>query len=256
MTSRIVMFIAVIGCALTARHAAAQGTPPLIDPKAEAIVKKMGQTLTAAKEFSLQTTSLVDEVTPTGQKLQFSKQAVLSVRRPDKMHAIVKGDRENYTAVYDGKTVVFLDPTSNQYATAPMPATIDETLDTLALKYGLVTPLADLLFSKPEESLIGRAQAGLYVGQREINGVKCDHLAFRGESVDWQLWVSQGDKPLPLKLVINYKLLPGEPQFIAMLDKWDLAPKFSPDLFQFTPPAGAKKNDLKPLPEQPKAGNP
>jgi hypothetical protein len=256
MNWRFVCCVVLLIGAASARTSRAQGTPPLIEPKAEAILKQMCDTLANAKEFGLETTSLIDEVTPTGQKLQFSRRATVRVHRPDKMYAIVKGDRENYTAVYDGKQVVFMDTTNNAYATAPMPPTIDETLDTLALKYGVITPLADLLFSKPQESMIARAQAGNYVGEREINGTKCDHIAFRGESVDWQLWVTRGDKPVPVKMVINYKMIPGEPQFIAMMDKWDLTAKFTPDLFKFTPPAGAKGTELKPIPEQPKPATP
>jgi hypothetical protein len=116
-------------------------------------------------------------------------------------------------------------------------------------------PVADLLFSNPHESLSGRAQAGVFVGEHSVNGVACDHLAFRGEAVDWQIWIDKGTS-LPRKVVISYKLMPGEPQYIAMLDKWNLSPTFAADLFKFTAPAGANTVELKPLPEPQKAPAP
>jgi hypothetical protein len=41
-----------------------------------------------------------------------------------------------------------------------------------------------------------------------------------------------------------------------MLDKWNLSPTLSPDLFKFTAPAGAKQIELKPLPEAPRQATP
>ena len=69
----------------------------------------------------------------------------------------------------------------------------------------------------------------------------CDHLAFRGESVDWQLWVDRGEKPFFRKIVLTYKELPGEPQLSARLSEWDIEPSFSDTLFQFSVPEGARR---------------
>jgi len=129
-----------------------------------------------------------------------------------------------------------------------VPGTIDEMLDYMAEKYGIVTPLADLLFSNPYDCFAKRCQAGMYLGEHLVNGTMAHHLAFRTESVDCQLWIdaTPGAKPLPRKLVINYKLIPDEPQFIAMFDKWNLDPKIADDAFKFTPQPGAKKVELTP----------
>ena len=40
---------------------------------------------------------------------------------------------------------------------------------------------------------------GEYVGVTELSGVRCHHLAFRSGDVDWQIWIEDGDKPLPRK---------------------------------------------------------
>lgn len=68
-------------------------------------------------------------------------------------------------------------------------------------------------------------------------------LAFRGTDVDWQLWVTIGEKPLPLRYVVTTKKLTGAPEFTLQLRNWNTAPQINPAQFTFSPPAGAKKLD-------------
>ena len=56
-----------------------------------------------------------------------------------------------------------------------------------------------------------------------------------------QLWVAQGQQPLPRRLVITYKHADGRPQFWAQLSDWNLSPEAPDSLFVFTPPKGAAK---------------
>jgi hypothetical protein len=59
--------------------------------------------------------------------------------------------------------------------------------------------------------------------------------------VDWQIWIEDGDKPLPRKLILTSKQVKGEPQFTVVIRNWDLTPKLTDQEFSFTPPKGAKK---------------
>ena len=64
--------------------------------------------------------------------------------------------------------------------------------------------------------------------------------AFREDGVDWQLWIQDGDAPLPLKFVITTTDEPSQPQHVAVL-KWNTSPKFDDANFAFTPPPNAMK---------------
>jgi hypothetical protein len=253
---------AIAGSCCTAHSQQPQTTTPApaeIEPKADALLRQMCDALASAKQFTFEANILTDEVTATGQKIQFAKTVQPSIRRPDRIAADVKGDLQNYHFVYDGASVSLADPRSGEFSVIPSaPGTIDATLDFLANKYGIVTPLADLLFSNPYESFVRRCQAGVYVGEHSVNGTPTHHLAFRADAVDWQLWIdaTPGAKPLPRKLVISYKQLPAEPQFIAVFDKWDLNAKVPDEAFKFTPPAGAKRVELTPATTQPAQGRP
>ena len=70
------------------------------------------------------------------------------------------------------------------------------------------------------------------------------HLAFRGPVVDWQIWIADGDKPLPRKYVITTRGDPAQPQYMVLMSNWNVAPKVSDAMFRFTPPQGAKKTDF------------
>lgn len=224
--------------------------PPAVEPRADALIREGCQTLAGATQLSLEARVLVDEVTETGQKLQFGKVMKVVLRRPDRVAADITGDRQNYRFVFDGSTILLFDPKAREYSMIrDVPHSVDGMLDFLAEKYGIATPLADLLFSKPYESFCSRVRAGVYLGEHMVDSTPCHHLAFRTDAVDWQIWLdaTPGAGRLPRKLVITYKQTPTQPQFIAVLDKWDLKAAISDDAFQTTPPAGATQLELAPL---------
>jgi hypothetical protein len=136
---------------------------------------------------------------------------------------------------------VFFNARENVYATAAKPGTLDEAIDYFMNNLDMRFPLADLLSSKLAETLPARVRAAYYVEAASIAGVPCDHLAFRGDQTDGQLWIAQGDQPLPYRLVITYKKAEGQPQYWAQFSDWNLSPDVPDSLFVFTPPEGAVK---------------
>ena len=106
-------------------------------------------------------------------------------------------------------------------------------------------PLADLLYSDPYAVLMAGVTYGRYLGLHQAAGVDCHHLAFSQETIEWQIWIDAGDKPLPRKLVISYVQEPGEPQYTAVIRRWSLDPKLPDGLFTFEAPEGAQKIDAK-----------
>jgi hypothetical protein len=221
--------------------AAALAQPARVDPDADAILKKMGQTLSAAKAFSFEAHAMNDQVMPDGQRVQFGRNSKVLVRRPDRVSADLIGDVEDLSFRYDGKHVVLFNRKANAWGQTDTPGTIDQTLDMLADKFGMTIPLADLLLADPYASLIERVRSGHNLGIGYVFDVKCHHLAFRQEGIDWQIWVEDGPQPVPRKVVITYKDSPGYPSYTAFLSKWNLKADAPDSSFTFTPPAGAKQ---------------
>ena len=78
--------------------------------------------------------------------------------------------------------------------------------------------------------------------------MECEHLAFRGEDTDWQIWIQLGDRPLPRKYVITSKAEAAAPQYTVVIKDWKTDAQLSANAFAFTPPPGAQKLDIKALP--------
>ena len=215
--------------------------PAGIDPQAEKLLKRMSDYLAGRQQFTAKAESTLEVVLTSGQKIQFDSPATLEVSRPNKLRAHRKGDIANQEFFYDGKTLTLYSPRENVYATAAAPPTLDETLDFAREKLDIIAPAAELLYKNAAERMLKESSSGFVVGQSVVGGVKCTHLAFRGAEVDWQIWIEDGDKPLPRKFILTSKKVAGEPQFTVLIRNWDVAPKLTNQEFSFTPPKGAKK---------------
>jgi hypothetical protein len=234
--------VAVLG--LAALAAADTSDQPRKDPEAEKYLRAMSSYLGGLRSFTYQVEMFFDVVQEDGLRLQLSNQRKLSVLRPDKIAAETSGDTSNSNFYYDGKTVTVYDRTQKTYATVNVPGNIDAMLDDLHARFGIEQPLADFQFSDPYKVLTENVQSSMYLGLHYVGKVKCHHLAFRQRLLDWQIWIDAGDKPLPRKFVITFKRQIDEPQFIALIHRWDVDPTLNPGMFEFQPPPGTRKVDF------------
>jgi hypothetical protein len=218
--------------------------PARIDPQADEALRRMSGVIAAARSFSLQSTSTMDEPLANGQLAEFTRETRVVVRRPDRLFAEVRRGDNHWLLWHAGGELTVLEKSDNVWASAAVPARIDDMLDELANKYGLTMPLADLLFTDPYQVLTADTLTGRFVGIHEVSGTPCCHLLFTQESVDWQIWIDTGKTPLPRKIVIDYKNLTGRPQFSGILSQWNLAPAAGDDLFRPAIPKDARKIEM------------
>lgn len=218
--------------------AADPGRAEAVDPKSKEALARMSAYLKTLDAFTVRAETSKDELVDGDFKAQKSATVTLSVRRPDGLRAEVSGDDGDRVFVYDGKTLVVHARTENYYATMPAPPTIREALDAAEARHGVELPLLDLLYAATGDDLGSGVVAAGDIGPSRVAGCDCEHYAFRGKNVDWQLWIERGDRPLPRKIVITTKDDPTRPQYAAVLT-WDLSPRFDAATFTFSPPKGA-----------------
>ena len=101
-----------------------------------------------------------------------------------------------------------------------------------------------MVFSNAFELLTAGITSGFVVGKTVIGGVSCDHLAFTTPVVDWQVWIADGDKPLPYKYVLTTRDDPAQPQFVTVVSNWDTDPAIAAGTFEFEAPATAMEIDF------------
>ncbi|MEJ2086552.1 MAG: DUF2092 domain-containing protein, partial [Acidobacteriota bacterium] len=102
----------------------------------------------------------------------------------------------------------------------------------------------DMVFTNAYELLMAPVTSGGVVGKSIVGGVRCDHLAFRTPLVDWQIWIADGDEPLPYKYVLTTMDDPALPQYLVLMSDWNVDPKFDETLFEISAPEGAQEIDF------------
>ena len=210
--------------------------------QASAILTRMADFLGGAQRFSVSMRAGYDAVQKSGQKIEFGDTRKVTLSRPDRLR--MEGERSDGTktlTVFNGKEIVLIDETSNVYATAPQPGGLDDTIVHFVKDLGMKLPLAVLLVSQLPAELKARVRSVDYVERTNIDGSPSHHLAARTDMVDFQVWVADGDRPLPQRVVISYKQAKGEPQFWAQFSDWNLAPALDDSTFLAKPPDGAQK---------------
>jgi hypothetical protein len=232
--------------AVSALALAAQAQPTGIDPEAQRLLKASTDFLASQQRFNVDTRNTLEVVLKSGQKIEFNHTARSSVQRPNKLRAERTGDLVQQLFVYDGKTLTLYNPKDKAFAQVAAPDTLEAMLDFARTQLDIVAPAGDLLDKNAYGILMDGVTDGFVVGKAVIEGVRCDHLAFRAPQVDWQIWVQEGAQPLPRRLVITTRDLPNAPQFAVTMTKWNLKPTFDAQTFKFTPAAGATKVDFLP----------
>jgi hypothetical protein len=208
---------------------------------AKRILKAMSDYVTSQKTISLKFDSDIEAITPQLEKIQFTNSGALILKRPDKLRASRTGGYADVELVFDGEKLSALGKNINAYAQIEAPGTIDELIERLRAEHGLALPAADLLLSQPYEELIADVLEAKHIGSGVIDGVECEHLAFRNPETDWQLWVEMGNRPIPRKYVITSKTVTGAPQYTVRIKDWESNAQTEADTFTFTPPEGAKQ---------------
>ena len=212
-----------------------------IDPQAERLLKSATDFLAAQKQFSVDASNSFEVVLTTGQKIQYDHRATLSVQRPNKLKAHRSGDVIDQFFYYDGKSLALYNPAEKYFATSPAPGTLEDMLAFAQDKLNVFAPAGDLICKNAYAILTQDVTSGFVVGKAMVDGVRCDHLAFRKPGVDFQIWIQAGAQSLPRKLVLTTTDLPEAPQFSILMTNWNLSPTFDAKLFEFTPPKDAKQ---------------
>jgi hypothetical protein len=242
--------ILAVGLTLVATQVRTQPTGPArsqdsgaasasdIDPDAMAALNRMGTYLRGLKAFLVRSTTSREDVLENGQKIEYEAVTDVLVQKPDQLRLETTNDRQRRLYLYDGKKFTLYAERLNYYATVPAPPTISQLVDNLQDKFDIELPLADLFSWGTDKSKVGDIKVATDVGPAQVEGTTCEQFAFRQEGIDWQIWIQDGDYPLPRKLIITTLSDDARPQYRAVLT-WNLAPSFNEAAFTFDPPKDA-----------------
>lgn len=247
MKLRILAFLAVLvggaiaGLApvrlLAAEPAGAQ--MPQISAQAKEALTRMGETL-RAQQFSFSAQTIRVYAGPKGEPLHIFHALDVTVRRPNRLLVVRNGDDKPGKLVYDGKTLVVYSAEGNKYFKIPVPGTIEGMMKEAMGRLGVDFPLADFLTNSPSQSFLSGVTQGEVVNTATIDGVPCLHMFFvQPPDLELELWTENNDRALPRRLIVTYRSLPGEPNFVATFSDWNFSIHPTEADFVFQPPPGA-----------------
>ena len=187
------------------------------EPDPRQILQKMCDFLKSQQQFTYKAEVADDQVYQGGKKLQYGIDMETFVRRPDRLRVNAEGDLVDKQFFFDGKTITLYDKDDNVYGILEVPPDIESALEKANKEFGVRVALTDLASPQLCDHLNKRIKHSLYVGLSKVRGVPCHHLAFDGDEAHLQVWIEAGDKPLPRKVVMTNKKLPGSPEWTAYL---------------------------------------
>lgn len=241
LLASIVSTLTAVGSAVAP---AANLPKPAISEAASSAVARMGKTL-QANEFSFQARTIRVYANQNGELLHIAHEFKVTVRRPDRLLVDGTGDDGPRKLIYNGKTAVLALDDGKKYFSIPVPGTIEGMMEVVMGHFGVDFPLADFLTSDPAKAFLTGVTAGREVNTVTIDGVPCRHLVFsQPPGIELELWLENNDQSLPRRLIVTYRSLPGEPNFVAEMSDWNFAVHPSDAEFEFKPPDGAERLQL------------
>ena len=211
-----------------------------IDPAATELLKRMTDNLASVKQFSVSTQNTLEDTINSGHRIDIDVSAKVIVRRPNKIRSERKGDRVDQVFYYDGKNMTLYHPAHNLYSTVPAPDTFKGLFIYLYETLGFALPISDLLYEDSYSLLMEDVTLAQVISESYLAGDKCYHLLFSRPGVDFQIWIADGPKPLPLKYVVTDTALPVPLSISTRLSNWDLEPFLEDSQFVFSGHEGAQ----------------
>jgi len=224
---------------------AARGPGGTLDPKVEDLMRTICDRVAATDAMSFTLVDYTDQL-DGDMKITYGHKRDILLSRPDKVRVRTRGDRARRSFYKDSERITLVDHDHEVYAQLEHTGSVDEMMDMLWNKYGIATPLADMLSSDPYQVFMGDAVASRYVGLHESDDGASHHLVVALPYLEYQIWIGEADGLLK-KMIISYPGQPGEPQYeVHVLDS---RPVDQVDAAAFTAeiPEGFEQVDLAPL---------
>jgi hypothetical protein len=198
-------------------------------------IQRVSDTLGRLQAFSVTTQETRERIGADGKPARITLTRQTIVRRPDRLHFKTTGDVQN-EAWYDGRNLTLASHKEKVFAQAPMPETLDRTLDAIAERYGIPLPLGDLLYTSPAHALIADTTTGGWVGRERVGDQDCDHVVFQDKGVNWELWIDANG--LPRRAQVEYPNTRRLRRADVLFTDWNLSPTIEAKRFDPAVPAG------------------
>jgi thiol-disulfide isomerase/thioredoxin len=241
-----IAWLAAASCAQAAEAGAAGR------PKPEELLRKVADYLAGLPAFSGRVESSV-HVQAEGIDNRMDSKMTVRLERPNRLAIVLEEGVMGMTLVTDGKQMTQYVPTINRYTVNEAPAKLEDFGGSGGV--GMMGVSGAYLSDNGEQfykALMEGVTSSEYIGEEDVDGVRCHRCRFVQEDFNWDIWVDAGEQPLVRKIVPDMSkqfaqaegLLAGaKMEYVVSFKDWNIQPKFTDVDFAFTPPAEAEKVD-------------
>lgn len=245
--------------------AAETNESPVIEPGSGKILLNLVNHVQGLKSFSVDV-QLMMIMEAEGFRQETTTTYGFAIQRPDKVALRHKRGMPTMSIVSDGKKKWVYLPIQNRYAEDEAPKRVEDVVgqENTALilaEWGMFL-LDSLIAADAHARIMEGVQRVELAGAEDVDGMKCDRLKFRQKDFDWDIWVTQGEKPLPVRVegrmpqsygtmgdqVASIKGMKG--MFVTRFQNWSVATNLADETFAFAPPAGAQMMDAPAVEEE------
>lgn len=232
-------FTALLLLILAGWGTVAMGDDSQKDPRALEVLNNMAAYTASLDQFQIKGAVFRDAGLGAGLVVSNPSEVTITIDRPGSIH-INSFDGVNTREIYihKGQLTMFSTETGF-YARAQVPEGIEDAMQFAIEEFELDLPLAEFVFADSALALMKAQDELIYLTDKSrIQGVDCHQLAIRGSEVDLQLWVEEGARPAPRRILMTMKWEGGSPRNEAMLE-FSALDELDAETFEFEAPEGA-----------------
>ncbi len=222
-----------------------------LDAASAAVINKASAYLKGAKSvrFDVKVEAISEF---NGKKQEIVTQHEVIYAGPNRFTMGLKGQTEmGGSIISDGKEMVTHVPSLKKYTVVPAVGSMDDLIKMKMvgeLSRGGIKFYGPLLHSKPVETYQNTVHGGKVAGVEKVDGVECHRLRMEEHDIDWDLWITTGEQPRPVKANVDLtrylkaKGLEGKVKAsnVVTFTNWRVGDAPMPEWFAFKAPEGHK----------------
>lgn len=236
-----IKFTAVMLLILAGSGSVANSAESRKDARALDVLNQMAAYTASIDQLVITAEVFADARMDAGLMVSNASELKIKIDRPGSLY-LENFDGLNTRKIYihNGKLTIF-NTKNNFYARAKVPEDIEGAMQYAMEEFELETPLGELFFADSALAMMTEQDVVLYLtGKSRIRGVDCHHIAIRGAEIDLQLWVEEGERPVPRKILMTMKWEGGSPRSAALME-FSATSGLEQKIFDFNPPEGAQE---------------
>lgn len=215
------------------------------DP-AFAVIEKMTDYVAGLDAYEFDTSILFDEPTLRGSSNKRAGVHHVAVKRPNKLFLDAKFDDGSERKIwFDGETITFANVGDETYIELPFDGDNDALVEAVESRLGIHLPTLLFVTSEPFDNVSENVVDAELKGTRTLGEETSTLVDIETIDAHSQMWIADGDAPLPKRLVITYIRENGDPEYIMTFDSFAKA-DLPDQAFVAEIPDGWQKVELNP----------